>query len=62
MPAVEELLSNKQKNPKNVDGDNVTSSSDEELKEEKQQLEANEAEGYENENSEVRKIDHPMCV
>lgn len=77
-PAVEEMTkksktssttSSKSAAPTAVDGDKaaVDSSSDEELnvkEEEKQQMEANEAEDYDNENSEeeVRKIDHLMFV
>ncbi|KAL0146365.1 DDHD domain-containing protein [Mucor lusitanicus] len=77
-PAVEEMTkksktssttSSKSAAPTAVDEDKaaVDSSSDEELnvkEEEKQQMEANEAEDYDNENSEeeVRKIDHLMFV
>lgn len=75
-PAVEEMTkksktsstaSSKSAAPTAVDEDKVDSSSDEELnvkEEERQQMEANEAEDYDNENSEeeVRKIDHLMFV
>lgn len=59
--------SSKSAAPTAVDEDRADSSSDEELnvkEEEKQQMEANEAEDYDNENSEeeVRKIDHLMFV
>lgn len=59
--------SSKSAAPTAVDEDKVDSSSDEELnvkEEERQQMEANEAEDYDNENSEeeVRKIDHLMFV